>query len=81
MANAHPTLGDRVTRSRVPVNGTLNPAMNAPAWVTTIGAALAVIPTAWPVWAKVAVIVAGLAVGVATQWFTVPTDDLLDGDH
>lgn len=80
MTKAHPTVGDRVTRSRVPVNGTLNPTMNAPAWLSTIGAALAVLPTDWPIWAKVVVIVAGLAAGIATQYFTVPGADLLESN-
>lgn len=78
MTRARPTIADRITRSKLPVNGTLNPTMNAPAWVTTIGAALAVLPTGWPVWAKVVVIVAGLAAGIATQYLTVPGADLLE---
>lgn len=80
MTHARPTIRDRVTRSRVPVNGTLNPTMNAPAWLGTVTAALAVLPTGWPVWAKVIVIVAGLAAGIAAQWFTVPGADLLESN-
>lgn len=75
---ARPTFGDRVTRSKIPLNGTLNPAMNAPAWLGTVMSALAVLPTDWPVWAKVAVIVAGLAAGVTVQVFTVPAADVHD---
>lgn len=78
MNRARPTVGDRITRSRLPVNGTLNPAMNAPAWLGAVVTALTVLPTDWPAWAKVAVIVAGLAAGVATQWLTVPAADLAE---
>jgi len=75
---ARPTISDRITRSKVPLNGTLNPAMNAPAWLGTVITALAVLPTDWPVWAKVVVVVAGLAAGVTVQVFTVPAADVVD---
>lgn len=73
-----PRLSTRIARSKVPVNPTLNPAMNAPAWLATVMTALAVLPTDWPVWAKVVVIVVGLAVGVATQFLTTPARDAAD---
>lgn len=73
-----PRLSTRIARSKVPVNPTLNPVMNAPAWLATVMTALAVLPTDWPWYGKVIVIVVGLAVGVATQFLTSPARDLRD---
>ena len=82
MPAARPTIGDRITRSRVPLNGTLNPTGNAPAWVTTLTAAVVAWATArWGLDEITAALVAagvGLVLGVAAQWFTVPASDLLE---
>lgn len=82
MNHARPTIGDRITRSRLPVNGTLNPAGNAPAWVTTLTAAVVAWATArWGLDETTAALLAavvGLALGVAAQRFTVPESDLLE---
>ena len=43
---ARPTIGDRVTRSKLPVNGSLHPRDNAPAWVVTLTSAIVAFATA-----------------------------------
>lgn len=82
MPAARPTIGDRITRSKVPVNGTLNPTGNAPAWITTLTAAVVAWATArWGLDETTAALLAagvGLALGVAAQRFTVPASDLLE---
>lgn len=82
MTRARPTIGDRITRSRLPVNGTLNPTGNAPAWVTTLTAAIVAWATArWGLDETTAALVAaavGLVLGVAAQYLTVPASDLLE---
>jgi hypothetical protein len=82
MPAARPTIGDRVTRSKVPVNGTLAPTGNAPAWVTTLTAAVVAWAAArWGLDETTAALLAagvGLALGVASQWFTVPASDILE---
>lgn len=79
---ARPTIGDRLTRSKLPVNGTINPTGNAPAWVTTLTAAVVAWATArWGLDETTAALVAavvGLVLGVAAQRFTVPASDLAD---
>lgn len=71
-------IANRIARSRVPVNPTFRPSMNVPAWLGTVMAALAALPTDWPWYGKVIVIVAGLAVGVTSQFFTRPAREALD---
>lgn len=79
---ARPTIRDRITRSSVPVNGTLNPTGNAPAWTVTLTAAVVAWVTArWGLDETTAAMLAavvGLVLGVAAQWFTVPASDLLE---
>lgn len=80
--HARPTIGDRITRSKLPVNGTLAPTGNAPAWVTTLTAAVVAWATArWGLDETTAALVAagvGLVLGVAAQYLTVPANDVLD---
>ena len=82
MTRARPTIGDRITRSRLPVNGTLNPTGNAPAWVTTLTAAIVAWATArWGLDETTAALVAagvGLVLGFPPQYHTVPASDLLE---
>lgn len=82
MTRARLTIGDRITRSRLPVNGSLHPRDNAPAWVTTLTAAIVGFATArWNLDAPTAALVAaavGLVLGVAAQHLTVPASDLLE---
>lgn len=76
-----PRLSTRIARSKVPVNPTANPVMNAPAWATgLIGlfAAVKALTEGWPIWAVVVVFVAFVAFGVVTQFFTSPARDLRD---
>ena len=79
MTRARPTIGDRITRSRLPVNGTLNPTGNAPAWVTTLTAAIVAWVTArWGLDETTAALVAaavGLVLGVAPHHLPVPASD------
>lgn len=85
-----PRVSTRIARSRVPVNPTFSPAMNAPAWALGLlglfGAVLAA-TDGWPVWAVVVIFVVMVAFGVVTQFFTTPArelrdhgDDPLEGD-
>ena len=76
-----PRLSTRIARSKVPVNPTANPVMNAPAWATgLIGlfAAVKALTDGWPIWAVVVVFVAFVAFGVVTQFFTSSARDLRD---
>ncbi len=81
---ARPTIGDRVTRSKLPVNGSLHPRDNAPAWVATLTSAVVAFATArWNLDAPTAALVAagvGLVLGVAAQYLTVPASDLLESN-
>lgn len=81
---ARPTIGDRVTRSKLPVNGSLHPRDNAPAWVVTLTSAIVAFATArWnldPASATLVAAVVGLVLGVAAQYLTVPASDLLESN-
>jgi len=80
----------RIARSRVPVNPTLNPVMNAPAWAAGLLGLLTAVKAlteGWPEWAVVVIVVAFLAFGITSQMFTTPAresadhgDGPLDGD-
>jgi len=82
MNRARPTIADRITRSKIPVNGTPNPAMNAPATITTLTAAAVAWATARygldETTAALLAAAVGLALGIITQRFTVPAGDLLE---
>lgn len=76
-----PRLSTRIARSKVPVNPTLNPVMNAPAWASgLIGllAAVKALTDGWPIWAVVVIVVTFVAFGVVTQFFTTPARDVAD---
>lgn len=81
---ARPTIGDRITRSKLPINGSLKPADNAPAWVATLTSAVVAFATArWNLDAPTAALVAagvGLVLGAAAQYLTVPASDLLESN-
>jgi len=72
------TLGDKLTVSKIPVTASLSPKENAPLWLSTVGSLLLTLPAEMPWWAKVIVIVVGMACGVATQYFTVAASNLLE---
>ena len=83
LAHARPTLGDRITRSKIPVNGSLHPRDNAPLSAGVLLGILAAVLTATqdlPLWFSAVVFVVIAAVLVAVQYFTVPASDLLDTD-
>lgn len=78
---ARPTVGDRITRSRIPVNGTLNPRDNAPLSAGVLLGVLAAVLTNtqdMPLWASLVVFVVIVVVMVIVQLFTVPANDVLD---
>lgn len=81
MTRARPTIGDRITRSRLPVNGSLRPSDNAPLSAGVLLGVLASVLTATqglPLWFAAVVFVAICTVMVAVQYFTVPASDLLE---
>lgn len=84
MPTAKPTIGDRITRSKLPVNGSLDPRDNAPAWVVTLTGAIVAFATArWNLDAPTAALLAagvGLVLGIAAQYLTVPASDLLESN-
>lgn len=73
------TLGDRITRSRLPVTGSLDPRENPPlAIASTVGVLLALTVDLPPA-GRVAVVVVALVVGAATQYFTVAAANVREG--
>ena len=76
----------RVKQSKIPVNPTLRPSQNAPAWVGTIAGFAAGLVAQWagvendPVLVQALGTVIGLVLGVVAQRFTTPVTEIPDHD-
>jgi len=81
MNHERPSVGDRITRSRLPVNGSLQQRDNAPLSAGFLLGGLASVMAATqgsPLWFVLAVFVVIVAVMVIVQIFVVPAADLLE---